>query len=132
MVSVLYTAVSNTMTATKYEETIHISELDDILTQVAITTMTVIAKDMLDFKQMLDTLIPENYQPWSDEAIELIGTDGNDTFESLSTYFHDRPRIIFAHSGNDILTGDDGNDYLHGGTGNDTLIGDEGDWCRWF
>lgn len=46
MMSVLYTAVGNVMSSTKYEETIHISELDETLTQAALTTLIIAAKDM--------------------------------------------------------------------------------------
>lgn len=121
MVSALYTAVSNTMTATQYEETIHISELDDILTQAAITTMVVIAKDVLSFTQILDTIIPDNLQPWSTKAIELMGTDGDDNF---NTYQGKNVQLtIFAGDGNDTLWGGKHNDYLDGGAGDDRLYG---------
>ncbi|AWY19306.1 hypothetical protein [Moraxella bovis] len=75
---------------------------------------------------IFDELIPEDYKFWSDDTLDLIGTDGDDNFSSFSVYLHDHPRVIFAGGGNDILYGDDNHDMLHGGTGNDTFFGDEG------
>ncbi|MDO4896814.1 MAG: putative Ig domain-containing protein [Moraxella sp.] len=110
----------------KLEPEIHVDEIAKIMQMAIKASMGPAGMVLEKVAELADTLTPEEYKFWSDKAVELTGTDGNDTFESLSTYFHDRPRIIFAGGGHDILNGDDGNDLLHGGTGNDIFFGDEG------
>lgn len=124
--SIVLTTISNTMKELDLAPETHVDDITKIMQMAIKASMGPVGVALEKVAELVNTLTPEEYKFWSDKAVELTGSDDNNTFETLSTYFHDRPRIIFANGGNDILTGDDGNDYLYGGTGNDTLIGDEG------
>lgn len=73
-----------------------------------------------------DSIIPDLINPWKEpDAVDLIGTNGNDIINEES-WFDKEKYVIFAHDGNDTVTGSRYNDYLDGGADDDKLYGGAG------